>query len=362
MPRSEQFHITVTGPGNPRSPATQSGVPAALCRALELLGAEVHANSEFGGGGMRARLYWRAMGTRPGASLLRGDLLVGIRSHGLERRLRETSGPVLMVQTELFVPRHREIAVWLDQTAVQRRDLGALEGWSDRAVGQTVKRQADACRSAVACFAATEWCAESIAGDYGVAIDRIHVVGRAPNVEPRAIDRDWTVPRFLFVASKWERKNGPRVLAAFARVRDRIPNAELTVAGHHPEINQPGVKTVGWLNLASDGDRSLLTRLFETSTCLLIPSLSEAVGISAIEAGRAGVPSIGTINGGVRHTIGAGGSVVDPLDVDALTGQMIRMCDPATAHELGALANAHTRDMTWERIAIRVIDALTVQS
>ena len=299
------------------------------------------------------------MRTQRGASLLRGDTLVGIRSRGFERRLKGTTGPLLMVQTELFRPKDRDLAIWLDQTAVQRRDLGALDAWSDRAVAQTIRRQASACREAVACFAATEWCAESIAEDFGVQRDRIHVVGRAPNVEPRSVERDWSTPRFLFIASQWERKNGPRVLESFARLKDQVQNAELTIAGRHPAINQPGVSPIGWLQLDRADDRSKLTSVFETSTCLLIPSLSEATGISVIEAGRAGIPSIGTVNGGVSQVIGEGGYVVDPLNSDALLGEMLRMCDPNTARELGAIANARTRDMTWENIARKVIDALT---
>lgn len=43
-------------------------------------------------------------------------------------------------------------------------------------------------------------------------------------------------PTVLFVGRRFERKGGPTLLAAFARVRAAIPEAWLLIAGSQPEI------------------------------------------------------------------------------------------------------------------------------
>ncbi len=59
-----------------------------------------------------------------------------------------------------------------------------------------------------------------------------------------------------------------------------------------------------------------------------MPSLHEAAGIVYVEAGGAGVPSIGTTNGGTATMIGPGGIVVDPLDTDQIFEAMLQARRP----------------------------------
>jgi glycosyltransferase involved in cell wall biosynthesis len=204
----------------------------------------------------------------------------------------------------------------------------------------------------------TRWAADSAIDDYGVAPEKTLVVGVGRNHSPAPVDRDWETPRYLFVGGDWIRKNGDAILRAFARVRDEIPGARLDLVGSHPDVHAPGVHGHGWLSLAIDEHRQRLDGLFESATCFVMPSLCEPSAISYLEAGAAGVPSIGSTVGGSGELIGDGGCVVDPRDDDALLEAMLTFADGANARDAGRRALARSEWYTWPNVARRILDGL----
>ena len=175
------------------------------------------------------------------------------------------------------------------------------------------------------------------------------------------VARSWVPPRFLFIASDWERKNGEMVLSAFKRLLEDIPEAHLDLVGHVPDIEEANIASHGYLSLADPSQRARLNPLFERATCLLIPSLHEPLGISIVEAGASGVPSIGSIHGGSREAIGPGGVVIDPRDLDQLTNAMLRFSDPDVAREAGMRAWERSKLYTWTAVADRLLQALNIR-
>ena len=172
------------------------------------------------------------------------------------------------------------------------------------------------------------------------------------------MERDWSVPHFLFVGRDWEQKNGPAVVRAFAEVRRRHPGARLDLVSEHGPVDAEGVVGHGPLQLGVPRDRAKLEELYETATCFVLPSSYEAVGIVFAEAAAAGLPSIGTTAGGAADVIGDGGVVVDPDDQSALVAAMLQLADGATAARIGAAALARAPFYTWDGVAARVLDAL----
>jgi glycosyltransferase involved in cell wall biosynthesis len=184
-------------------------------------------------------------------------------------------------------------------------------------------------------------------------------VGFGANHRASAPERDWRVPRFLFVGIDWERKGGPQVLRAFARLREAHPDAVLDVVGGHPPLDLTGVDCHGVLSQGRDGDRAAIVDLFARATCFVMPSLVEPFGIVYAEAASAGIPSIVSSVGGPRDVIGAdGGLVVEPGDEGALVEAMLRLCDPATARRMGAAARERSALYTWPKVAERLLRAL----
>jgi glycosyltransferase involved in cell wall biosynthesis len=98
--------------------------------------------------------------------------------------------------------------------------------------------------------------------------------------------------------------------------------------------------------------------MLERATCFLMPSAYEPFGIAYLDAGAAGVPSIGTTVGGAPDAVGPGGLLVDPGDQAALVTAMLELADPETARQLGALAASHSALFTWRAVAERVLRVL----
>jgi glycosyltransferase involved in cell wall biosynthesis len=291
---------------------------------------------------------------------------VAARSARLRAQLRR-AGRVdgcVVLGAELRLPRSLPVVTYQDSTLVQARAsypwpyLGKI---TDRDAVRFANRQRAAYRAAVACCCTSRWAADSVVADYGIPPDRVHVVGIGRNHEvPAPPGRDWSTPRFLFVGLDWARKNGAMTVGAFAQVRRRHPDARLDVVGGHPPLDAPGVTGHGRLSLGDPGDRERLAELYREATCFVMPSLHEPSAISYAEAAGAGLPSIGTTNGGSATIIGPGGILVDPADPRRLAEAMLSVAEPEVAQRLGGLAAAHAAKLTWDRVAERLIRALAL--
>src|SRR5262249_52027488 len=286
-----------------------------------------------------------------------------LETHLARRRLRSPHrfDAIVQLGTGYSLPRGEAAVVTLeDMTVPLARQLG-VAGYCDlssRALAARRTAQARAYANAAACCATSAWAADSIVTDYGIPRERVHVVGVGANHLPRKVERDWSRPRFLFVGSDWQVKNGDAVVRAFTVLRESWPNARLGVAGHHPRLDGTGVKAHRWLYVHRAADRSRIERLFEKATCFVMPSRREAMGIVYAEALCAGIGSIGTRAGGGSQIIGHTGRVVDPDDHAELVDAMRELADPARAQELGALALHRAGLFTWQAVAERLLRAL----
>ena len=334
-------------------------MPAGLSAGLAAAGAEaVPLDARFPGFGRIAnlrKLSWaEATASAPFAALSGAVAKRAVRRARLDGAVAIGSGFVL--DTEL------PVVTFEDMTLAQalRRQDPVYDALAPAARQRWLDRQRRIYERASGCCATSHWVADSLGEDYGVTADRVHVVGLGRNIEREAPpQRDWSVPRFLFAGFDWERKRGGAVVEAFAAVRERLPEATLDLVGGHPEIAAPGVTGHGRLPLRDPESRRRFTGLIERATCFLMPSTYEPFGIAYVDAGAAGVPSIGTTVGGAPDAVGPGGLLVDPGDgVAALTEAMLELAEPATAQRLGALAAAHSALLTWQAVGERVLRAL----
>lgn len=271
---------------------------------------------------------------------------------------------IVQLASDLLIHRPRApLVTYEDMTIRQAVDAGWAE-WkmARRDLEWRIDRQATTYRLATACCTRSEWAANSIRNDYGIDAGKPKVVGVGRNRDIPARPRSWDTPTFLIVASSWERKNGPRVLSAFAQVRQEHPQARLHVVGRHPRIDAPGVESHGFLSMSDAAQKARLDALFAEATCFVMPSLHEPLGIAYAEAGAAGVPSIGTKRGGAPEVIGPGGTAVDPFDLGQLVEAMRRYSDPSHAASAGERARVHAQQYTWPRVAKRILNALGLLS
>jgi glycosyltransferase involved in cell wall biosynthesis len=370
--------IGVVFPGDPTAPGTWSGTPSGVIAGLESLGAApeplIAAPAARLHEAIRNTVALRALPrTRHGSLLTRLRLaravarnspaLGRVYSHAAHRAVRaggESDG-LIQIGTGYQLPGGRPIATFEDMTIRQAIEVGYPE-WlalSRRQLTNRLESQMRAYENATACCFTSWWAANSAIEHYGVPAERVHVVGVGRNhaVDPPAA-RDWSVPRFLFIGWEWERKNGPAVLRAFARVRAELPQARLDLVGRHPHVEAPGVTDHGILRLADPAERRRLEPLLRHATCFVMPSRVEPSALAYVEAMHAGLPAIGTTVGGAGNLIGDGGCVVDPASDDALLAAMLAFSDPARAARTGTAARRRSELFSWPAVAARLIRAL----
>lgn len=230
----------------------------------------------------------------------------------------------------------------------------------DTEVRSWVRLQEIACRRASVACVSTEWAKRSVVTDFGVAANRVLVVGMGHR--PRSVPasgRDFSKPRFLFVGVEWKRKNGAGVLRAFAKVHERFPQATLDVVGNHPPLyDQPGVRGHGFLPRDNPDAQKLLDQLFADATAFVLPSLFDPSPIAYLEAASSGLPVIATTCGGAGELLGEAAICIDPYDDEALAGAMLKLADGELAKSMGAEALARSSSSSWHHVGQRILDGL----
>jgi len=176
---------------------------------------------------------------------------------------------------------------------------------------------------------------DSLLQDYHCDPAKISVVGAAPNLLPPDSfpeNSDYSNRTILFVGVDWERKGGPVLIEAFRKVREKIPDARLIIAGSSPAIDLPNVEIAGRVPLPE------ISRLLLRSTVLALPSLREPQGVNAIEALMHRIPVVATRIGALPEMVEdrKSGIIIPPNDVPALAAALIELLStPSLAKQYG---------------------------
>lgn len=259
-----------------------------------------------------------------------------------------------------FLARHECVFSYEDMTVLQALSLpnSHLQALSKKQKVRRIQRQKKVYQRLSGLLFATEWPALSAQRDYGIASEKIHVIGIGRNYSPQVAKKNWETPRFLFIGKNFIPKGGAGTVSAFVKIREDYPLAELAVVGNHPELVEPGVRCYGPLSLGNSADAELMDKLWGEATCLVVPALHEPAGIVFAEAASAGIPSIGSAIGGARFMIGEGGVVVDPGNLDELVSSMKQLSDPHYAQQLGSVAHSQSFRHEWPLIIEKLLDII----
>jgi glycosyltransferase involved in cell wall biosynthesis len=371
--------IGIAFPGDPSHKATWSGIPFGLTGGLEAAGIEVvpvrveppalllaASSNAIAAAYLRPQRSPRTAVQQARAAARTSAGIAQVNSWAAPKALRRAGqlDGIIQIGTGYTLPGGVPVATYEDMTIPQTKTHPYV-GWdllTRRSFASRMARQRRAYEQARACCLTSPWAAESVLNDYGIAPQKVHVVGIGCNHTAPPAQRDWSEPRFLFVGLDWERKNGSGVLRAFARLREQVPSASLDLVGGHPSLSQAGVRGHGILRLDVAEQHERLERLYAEATCFVMPSHSEASAIAYVEAASAGLPGIGTSAGGSGYLIGDGGVIVDPGDDEALLAAMLRLADPETAEGMGGAAKERSRLFSWEAVAGRLLSALEAES
>lgn len=358
----------------PLAPANWSGTPHGLASGLAACGVDVvpigvkvpHGLHEL------VALLSRSTGRR-GAVADRMQIRQWARTRALRSSLAQHQplAAVIAMGTEMYdlaslLEGGAPCATYDDGTLLQMyRDPGSdicQSGFPQQHVARWVDRQSASSYAATVCCVSTTWAARSFADDYGLPPDQLAVVGMGhrPRLVAPGVTRDWSRPRFLFVGVDWRRKNGAAVVDAFREVRRHEPLATLDLVGNHPEVNEPGVRTHGFLARDDVSAQMKLDRLYAEATCFVLPSQFDSAGIAYLEAASAGLPVIATSRGGASELVDDGAIVVDPGDARGLVEAMHALTNPSVARSKGASAARSVAASSWTDVAARIMDTLGI--
>jgi glycosyltransferase involved in cell wall biosynthesis len=254
-------------------------------------------------------------------------------------------------------------AIYTDNTmALTQRFYPAWAPLSADASAWWMQYEAEICRSAAAVFTYSEFARRSVIDDYGCSPDSVVAVGAGANQLLESLgEKDYTVPRALFVGIGFTVKGGDVLLDAWPLVRERVPDAELIVAGPAQEPKTglpPGVSWMGWV------DRTRLASLYQSASVFVLPSLFEAWGHVLLEAMGHGLPCIGTSCCAMAEIIDEGvtGYLVPRYEAEPLAGALIEMLtNPDKTAAMGNAAHANVlQGKRWSDVIDRVMAHLDV--
>jgi glycosyltransferase involved in cell wall biosynthesis len=168
----------------------------------------------------------------------------------------------------------------------------------------------------------------------------------------------------LYVGSENPRKNLPRLVQAFARVRASLPRVRLIKLGspeYGPQaeslrtrIQELGLSdAVLFYDHVPDHDLALFYNLAEL---FCFPSLYEGFGLPPLEAMACGTPVVCSDAASLPEVVGDAAIMIDPYDVEALAAAMQRvLADPDLQADLRQRGLERAASFTWGRTARQTV-------
>ena len=196
--------------------------------------------------------------------------------------------------------------------------------------------------------------------DLGVDTRRVAIVRNGLDEAPgdSLIGRRSVTPRVVVLSRLVPHKQIEDALDAVAVLRTRVPDLHLDVVGGgwwHDRLVEHAQRLGIADAVTFHGHVDEATKHAVVQRCWvhLLPSRKEGWGLAVVEAAQHGVPTIGyRSSGGLVDSVvdGVTGLLVDDRDdmVDRLEGLL---CDRVLREELGAKAEARSREFSWPQSA-----------
>ena len=226
--------------------------------------------------------------------------------------------------------------------------------WLERALMGPSIRKADR----VICV--SRFTASEVSRYYPSAVGKCQVIHEAAEEDIAVARPAGNLPPdyLLFVGTLEPRKNLPRLLKAYARLREdaAIPPLVIVGGGGWGGEDLPGL--VASLELAdrvvlcgyvSDAE---LQAIYAGARCLLMPSLYEGFGLPVLEAMQHGVPAIASSTSSLPEVVGDAGLLINPYSEAELASAMARMVhEPGLRADLSIRSAARAAEFSWRRAA-----------
>lgn len=369
MSVSPALKLLILCAGDPNSEKAFSGSARGLIQALERRGCVVH----------KANVLGFSDPFSPGSFFIR--VLRKLDRFGLMANYRHSStclarntrramfisnnqsdfNACLMYGTRFHPQLDVPMYCYFDATVAQvAREGGWTYGLRSSAQNQkSLEYQKNIFDDCAGIFPRTEYAAKSVYEDYAIPKGKITVAGAGSNhnITPHS-HASYDNKNILFIGVQFERKGGPLILEAFKKVRQKIPQATLTIIGGELDIDELGVEVVGRIYKDQDDGLNKILEYYSKASLFCIMSTIEPFGIVVLEAQNSFVPCIVPKRFAFTETVKDGVTGVHLVDetADGLSKVMVELLnDPVKLERMGEAAHKFVQsEWTWDRAAERI--------
>lgn len=361
---SARLRIAVIANGDPLDPATWSGTPLHMLRALQLRFDVVLVIGD------RWPPWYRPLGRA--LKLLSGGRFAhswspaygSFAARRTKRRLRKTAPDVVIAiaATDIAYLLPPELPLVSIGDAV----IPELVTYYDmyRRLPRRLQKRAEKAEEAafersIMVHFPSAWGVESAKRHYGVPVEKLLKIAWGANSpfqprEPRTLKPGPI--RLLFVGSDWNRKGGPIAIATVEELNRRGLSCALDVVGCQKpaEIGADDrIRFHGFVHKTTAEGRKLLEALYAEASLFFLPTTAEAYGIVFAEAAHHGLPSVAYATGGVTSVVRADETGLllppeaAPIDFAATIEALVS--DPEAYARMSRTALADARDrLNWD--------------
>jgi glycosyltransferase involved in cell wall biosynthesis len=220
----------------------------------------------------------------------------------------------------------------------------------------------------------SEFSADDIARRFDLPREKITVahLAASPDFHPRDKSQSQeylagkygiTFPFILYVGRIQARKNLPRLVEAYARLRKQGLSAKLVLVGKKDwqsgqlmeKIKELGLEdSVIFPGFVSFDD---LPIFYNAAEVFVFPSFFEGFGLPVVESMASGVPTITSYGSSLEEVAGNGALLVDPRDTESIINALSKVfSDPALQKDLIARGLKRSKNFTTGNLAEKVLE------
>jgi glycosyltransferase involved in cell wall biosynthesis len=309
-----------------------------------------------------------------------GEEAVGARSIDVDvvagRSRRVNAGPGRLLLEHMFV-RRREADVfhYFDVTgpvlAPRRRfvatvhDTAFVHGYGPPSSAYKWRLYPWALARATALVAVSQFAKDEVVRYFGADPAKIEVIHSGPGLSsagPTSAVERYENPFLVYVGNLGGNKNLPFLVRSFRRADVSV---RLLLAGRArgdlTELRQAidAAPSRNRIEVRSDVSDSELERLYRSAAAVLLPSIYEGFGFTALEAMARGCPVLASDIPALREVAGSGALLLPVDDEEAWAAAMRRVVgDEGLRADLRARGAETVARYSWEKTARGVLDVL----